>query len=153
MWRAVALGRFAGPAVLAICAVGFLVDVAHGPVRAAPRAADERYLAPNGNPDGVAAPAAPTRAVTGSVRRPHSRTAVARPDQGLLTPPHEPNCEYKPAAVATTQSLTPADAAEAQRVKLDYERQCYRHAELIVRAKLKQVQSALAATGKSAQRR
>ena len=45
------------------------------------------------------------------------------------------------------------DPDQWARLKLDYERQCYRHAERIVRDKLKQVQAALAASVKSAQGR
>ena len=38
------------------------------------------------------------------------------------------------------------DDAEALRAKLDYERQCYRHAEIIARGKLRNLQTSVAQT-------
>src|SRR2546421_228810 len=60
----------------------------------------------------------------------------ARPE---LRPRRAPAWEYK------TGSTGEADAAEGQRVKLDYERQCYRHAELLVRGRLTRLQDAIKA--------
>jgi hypothetical protein len=47
----------------------------------------------------------------------------------LLAPPSEPDCAF---------DKTRADADDRQ--KLDYERQCYRHAEMIIRARLERLQ-------------
>jgi TPR repeat protein len=57
---------------------------------------------------------------------------AAIPDQPLLAPQPEPDCEFK---------TTDANANERQ--KLDYERQCYRHAEMIVRGRLKLLQDSI----------
>jgi len=61
-----------------------------------------------------------------------SEAPIPLPAATLLSPQPEPNCE-----VETTGS----NANERQ--KLDYERQCYRHAELIVRGRLQLLQSAV----------
>jgi hypothetical protein len=59
--------------------------------------------------------------------------AVPLPDQALLAPPPEFSCELK------------AEAGSDAR-KLDYERQCYRHAEMILRDRLLQLQASLGET-------
>jgi hypothetical protein len=69
--------------------------------------------------------------------KPGSAALVPLPDQALLTPPAEFNCEFKPAG---------ADDARAAEVKLDYELQCYRHAELIVRDRLERLQASIGDT-------
>jgi len=56
-------------------------------------------------------------------------TTASTAEQALLAPQPEPDCEFK---------TTGTDADERQ--KLDYERQCYRHAEMIVRSRLKLLQ-------------
>ena len=61
-----------------------------------------------------------------------SEAPIPLPAATLLSPQPEPNCE-----VETTGS----NANERQ--KLDYERQCYRHAELIVRGRLQLLQTAV----------
>jgi hypothetical protein len=58
---------------------------------------------------------------------------VPLPDQALLAPPPEFSCELK------------AEAGSDAR-KLDYERQCYRHAEMILRDRLLQFQASLGET-------
>src|SRR5438477_13180854 len=73
----------------------------------------------------------PSAALTGSV----PRALGPLPDRALLAPQRAPACEYKTGS-------TGEDAAEAQRVKLDYERQCYRHAELLVRGRPTRLQDA-----------
>jgi hypothetical protein len=65
----------------------------------------------------------------------HAGTAISLPDRALLAPPAELNCEFKPAAGVS------ADAAA--QMKLDYERQCWRHAEMIARDRLRRLQAAL----------
>jgi hypothetical protein len=54
-----------------------------------------------------------------------SRTRVPLPDKALLGRLPEPNCKFK---------TSEADTDDRQ--KLDYERQCYRHAEIIARLRL-----------------
>jgi hypothetical protein len=61
-----------------------------------------------------------------------SEARIPLPAAPLLTPQPEPNCE-----VETTGS----NANERQ--KLDFERQCYRHAEMIVRGRLQLLQDAV----------
>jgi hypothetical protein len=60
---------------------------------------------------------------------------VAMPSQALLKPQPEPDCTF-PAT----------DTAADERQKLDYERQCYRHAEMIARARLQLLQESVAKT-------
>ena len=71
------------------------------------------------------------------VRTPTSESAGA-----LLRPQLEPDCEFKT-----------GDSNFDERQKLDYERQCYRHAEMIVRNRLELLQSSvnttIAANGKA----
>jgi hypothetical protein len=73
---------------------------------------------------------------------------IPAPGAELLKPQPEPACEYKAAdqgATRTMESPKGGDpAAEAAlRTKLDYERQCYRHAEIIVRQRLHELQASL----------
>jgi len=56
--------------------------------------------------------------------------SIPLPSRALLTPQAQPNCEYR-------QALGGDDAARA---KLDYERQCYRHYEMIARHRLELLQ-------------
>jgi hypothetical protein len=62
---------------------------------------------------------------------------------GVAHAPAAPDCELK-----TQPQSGQADPA-AERTKLDYERQCYRHAELIVRGRLQRLQVAVGDTVKS----
>ena len=62
-----------------------------------------------------------------------STTPIPQPARALLVPQPEPKCEF-----ATT------DPNSDERQKLDYERQCYRHAEMIVRGRLRLLQSSVA---------
>ena len=52
------------------------------------------------------------------------------PDAALLAPQPEPDCAFK-------------DPNATERQQLDYERQCYRHAEMIVRNRLQMLQHAI----------
>jgi hypothetical protein len=52
-----------------------------------------------------------------------------------------PNCDYR--ATRNDKSGAPAEEGSEQRAKLDYERQCYRHAEIIARARLRTLQNTL----------
>jgi hypothetical protein len=58
---------------------------------------------------------------------------VPIPSEALLKPQPEPDCTF-PAT----------DTAADERQKLDYERQCYRHAEMIARARLQLLQESVA---------
>jgi hypothetical protein len=69
---------------------------------------------------------------------------VAMVDRALLTPQPEPNCEYKGSPAATSE--------ETLRAKLDYERQCYRHAEIIARNRLRLLQASVEDTMTAAKR-
>jgi hypothetical protein len=58
------------------------------------------------------------------------RNPIPIPEASLLTPQSEPSC-------------APADTSADERQKLDYERQCYRHAEIIVRSRLHLLQDSV----------
>jgi hypothetical protein len=58
-----------------------------------------------------------------------AKIAMPIPAPELLAAPSEPDCAF---------DKTRTDADDRQ--KLDYERQCYRHAEMIIRARLKRLQ-------------
>src|SRR5262245_42772658 len=63
------------------------------------------------------------------------RSRIPLPSLALLAPQSDPNCEFP-----TT------DSQSDERQRLDYERQCYRHAEMIVRARLRLLQRSVAKT-------
>jgi hypothetical protein len=122
-------------------------------------AAAERRSAPNedslavGTAQSTMCPAA----TTGHPAWPGARTLIPLPNRALLTPPAEFNCEINAARPdeAPDQSspgLPPAqaDADTALRAKLDYERQCYRHAEMILRDRLLLLQARAGETIKAA---
>lgn len=65
-----------------------------------------------------------------------STAAIAKPDPTLLRRQPEPDCVYRgPVSYPIT--------AEETRQKLDYQQQCYRQAETIVRARLEQLQDSV----------
>jgi hypothetical protein len=70
-----------------------------------------------------------------------SRSPIPLPDPALLREQSEPDCEFKA-----------AEAKTDERMKLDYERQCYRHAEMIVRNRLELLQSSVEKTIKAVKR-
>jgi len=85
--------------------------------------------------------------------RPAARAHIPVPGAALLEPQRVPACDYKGAGPEQAILRKPHDpkaadaAAEAAlRTKLDYERQCYRHAELIVRQRLHALQASVRAT-------
>jgi hypothetical protein len=59
----------------------------------------------------------------------------------LLSPPAKPDCAFHDIGLGDTVP----DAAEAARRKLEYERQCYRRAEMQMRARLRRLQAAVVA--------
>ena len=67
------------------------------------------------------------------------------PDQSLLEAPVAPDCGFKDSLSNPT--------AEQMRMKLDYEQQCYRQAEEIVRARLQQLQDSVRKTIRAVERR
>jgi len=67
-------------------------------------------------------------------------------NRSLLTPQPEPDCKFRGPV------STPITAEEA-RMKLDYEQQCYRQAEGIVRTRLDQLQNAVDTADQPARRR
>jgi hypothetical protein len=73
-------------------------------------------------------------------------TLIPLPDRALLTQPSEFNCEFKPTP------LEGAGADAAMPMKLDYEQQCWRHAEIIVRDSLRRLQTAVDGTIKALSR-
>ena len=79
--------------------------------------------------------AAPVVIRTAAPSKPAVREPIPLPDPALLVPPSEPPCEF-----------TGSDPADDARPRLDYERQCYRHAEIIVRDRLRALQVALEET-------
>jgi hypothetical protein len=100
-------------------------------------------------------PASTTRIFTA----PASMTAIPLPDQELLSPQPEFDCELKTTSVDNTsdqgqpnptrgQADPGADAA--LRTKLDYERQCYRHAMIILQERLRLLQLSVGETIKAA---
>ena len=72
-----------------------------------------------------------------------------RPDAALLTPQPPPRCDTRPesgvrkqaAAANVTGTATDANNDAAALRKLDYEAQCYRHAEMIARNRLNRLQA------------
>jgi hypothetical protein len=79
----------------------------------------------------------------------HAHRGQARADtflpashQALLVPPRKPECE----AAAGGRRLAPegdVNSELAERIKLEYERECYRQAELRVRRQLRALQAAV----------
>jgi hypothetical protein len=102
---------------------------------------------------GTDAIARSTRPAAKTDRPAGARTHIPLPDRTLLAPPAEFNCEFKAASPneAPGQSSpgpapAQADPNAALRAKLDYERQCYRHAEMILRDRLLRLQAAVGET-------
>jgi hypothetical protein len=64
-----------------------------------------------------------------------SELRVHRPSHALLSPQPAPDCELK------ASDLKTVDPDQFARLKLDYERQCYQHAEKMVRDRLRLLQA------------
>ena len=75
----------------------------------------------------------------------------------LLKRQQAPKCDYRAASADAAGKQLREDAPQpgetspdaALRTKLDYERQCYKHAEMIVRARLTSLQAAVQSTANS----
>jgi BA14K-like protein len=90
---------------------------------------------------------------------PGERSLIPLPDPTLLAPPAEFDCEFKTASPNEARGQSSpgpapahADPDAALRAKLDYERQCYRHAEMILRDRLLGLQAAVGKTIKAINR-
>ena len=85
---------------------------------------------------------------------------IPLPKTALLKRQPPPSCEYRTASLDDTSKRGQQDGgppAEANpdlalRTKLDYERQCYRHAEMIARSRLKSLQESVQDTVKAVKR-
>jgi hypothetical protein len=86
-----------------------------------------------------------------STAQPGSKPSIPLPRRTLLTPPPDLDCTFKDSSDAAdgAPKPTPAEAIAAVRMKLDYERQCYRHNEIILRNGLEQLQAAVGETIKA----
>jgi hypothetical protein len=85
---------------------------------------------------GIVALVAPTHATAADMAL---ASRIPLPDWSLLEPQPEPDCKFKDA-------LSNPITAEQMRMKLDYEQQCYRQAEEIVRTRLRQLQDSIGIT-------
>lgn len=68
-------------------------------------------------------------------RQPELR--IHRPARALLTPQRAPDCEFR-----ESSDLKPVDPDQWERLKLAYERKCYRDAEQATRKRLARLQAA-----------
>jgi hypothetical protein len=92
-------------------------------------------------------------AKTAHSAEPGARALIPLPDPTLLAPPAEFDCEFKTASPDEARGQSSPGPAPAHanpdaalRAKLDYERQCYRHAEMILRDRLLGLQAAVGET-------
>jgi hypothetical protein len=92
---------------------------------------------------GVDAMAQSTRPAAKTDRPAAARAQIPLPNRTLLVAPAEFNCE---------KAATPNEADAALRARLDYERQCYRHAAMILRDRLQGLQAAVGETIKAVNR-
>jgi len=72
--------------------------------------------------------------------------AMPVPARALLAAPPKPDCTFHETGLGDTVS----DAAQAARQKLEYERECYRRAEMQMRARVRRLQALIAAGMKPA---
>ena len=92
--------------------------------------------------------------VAGSKRQ-AAKKAVPLPSQALLAPQGTPDCESKGQQLASTDAsvaMAPrpeTNADLALRIKLEYERECYRQAEARVRDQLRRLQASASETIKA----
>ena len=96
---------------------------------ALPLLASLAACAPGASPETALAAPAQARAET-------QETPICRPDPALLAPQSAPDCRF---GRPTLKTLDPDQWA---RLKVEYERQCYQHAEKVVHERLRLLQSA-----------
>jgi hypothetical protein len=89
-----------------------------------------------------------------SPRRHVAKKAIPLPNQALLAVPGRPDCEasgQQLASAAVVPSSPPSEknADLALRIKLEYERECYRQAESRVREQLRRLQASASETIKA----
>ena len=77
-----------------------------------------------------------------------STKLIPLPGRALLQAQPEPDCQFK----IIGQEDTSLDTSDAALLKLDYERQCYRKAETIARARLRLLQVSVGETIKAVNR-
>jgi hypothetical protein len=89
-----------------------------------------------------------TSTASAGTSRQESDPRVPLPDRALLAAQPEPDCEVKAATSGEERGVAPSDpnADFALRIRLEYERECYRKAEMRVRARLEQLQASTAET-------
>ena len=78
------------------------------------------------------------------------KTKVRAPDRAVVEGPPEPDCgaqkgQGRPETASGPESAGDPNADLAMRIKLEYERECYRQAEQRMRDRVKQLQTSKAA--------
>jgi hypothetical protein len=81
--------------------------------------------------------------------RPGGAASIPLPGRALLAPARKPDCAFHEIGLGDTLP----NAAETERRKLDYERRCYRRAEMQMRARLHRLQAAVTESIKAIGRR
>ena len=64
-----------------------------------------------------------------------TETRICQPNRALLVPRSAPDCEFR------RPELKTLDSDQWERLKTEYERQCYQDAEKLVRARLRRLQA------------
>lgn len=87
-------------------------------------------------------------------RRQVAKKAIPLPNQALLTVPGKPDCEASGQQLASAAGVLSSPPSEknadlALRIKLEYERECYRQAESRVREQLRKLQASASETVKA----
>ena len=108
--------------------------------RAAPSAAERSRLPSRFVALVLVAPAL-AGCAAGLASPPVHHLALPATTRALLTAPAQPDCTFHEIGLGDTVS----DAAEVTRRRLAFERQCYRQAEMRMRARLRRLQAAVAA--------
>jgi BA14K-like protein len=94
-----------------------------------------------------------TAAMGQSSPSPEANASIPLPNPTLLAPPPNFDCSFQAAKVDGGEPpRAQGDSDAALRRQLDYERQCYRHAEMILRDRLVRLQAAVGETIKAVNR-
>jgi hypothetical protein len=67
----------------------------------------------------------------------HPEARICQPDRALLSPPSAPDCQFR------RSDLKTVDPDGWTRLKVEYERQCYRNAERVIREHMRRLQAAI----------